>query len=99
MVTVAVSAPEVFQVVLRYVNRGPLDVEGRVLVLEYGRNLGTLWERQACFSLPLSLSLQSFLSFLLHLPLLPCTASHLQLQSHLMTLIGRWSQDMGVLMS
>ncbi|XP_031422129.1 laminin subunit alpha-5 isoform X2 [Clupea harengus] len=36
MVTVAVSPPEVFQVVLRYVNRGPVDVQGRVVVLEYG---------------------------------------------------------------
>ncbi|XP_063064918.1 laminin subunit alpha-5 isoform X2 [Engraulis encrasicolus] len=36
MVSVDVSSPEVFEVVLRYVNRGPVELQGRVLVLEYG---------------------------------------------------------------
>uniref|UniRef100_A0A8K9X878 Laminin subunit alpha-5 n=1 Tax=Oncorhynchus mykiss TaxID=8022 RepID=A0A8K9X878_ONCMY len=35
---VSVSSPDLFQIVLRYVNRGGLDMRGRVSVLEDGKN-------------------------------------------------------------
>uniref|UniRef100_A0A8C7JXD6 Laminin subunit alpha-5 n=1 Tax=Oncorhynchus kisutch TaxID=8019 RepID=A0A8C7JXD6_ONCKI len=38
VVQVSVSSPDLFQIVLRYVNRGGLDMRGRVSVLEDGKN-------------------------------------------------------------
>ncbi|XP_034151886.1 laminin subunit alpha-5 isoform X3 [Esox lucius] len=38
VVQVSVSSPDLFQIVLRYVNRGGLDMRGRVFVLEDSKN-------------------------------------------------------------